>query len=321
MGPLRERKRVKNPTLIGRHAIRDEWIAFRQRYQSFGGALQFRGHVPKQLLRVILTWSSWRTSSRCSTAGHSHQNENRAAPRSHHELPLQGHLKLTIQSKSYKILSLDSQSCGLIKREHTQQTNFKDVRYPTDGPKGFQHFKMGRVRSLVRWLNQAEVLQIWQIFQSWDRVGPTEAPTVRGRNLDDEESAVPGDLRSLLEKEQENPEIYHDRAKEGIVYLDATDWMRGQERWKGLHKTWTQLNERVFEKLNLHAVLTDRWSTNGLSVASLTVNKLMVELHKHSVDIPSKSKKDDLVRLLTDVLNSNQTTCQGGGKPDSRTTL
>eukprot|EP00058_Branchiostoma_floridae_P021998 XP_002607488.1 hypothetical protein BRAFLDRAFT_69920 [Branchiostoma floridae] len=52
---------------------------------------------------------------------------------------------------------------------------------------------------------------------------------------------------------------------------------------KGSIKTWTQLN-----------------------VASRTVHKLRVELRKHGVDIPSRAKKDDLVRMLTDVLGSNQ---------------
>ncbi|CAH1233119.1 Hypp597 [Branchiostoma lanceolatum] len=46
----------------------------------------------------------------------------------------------------------------------------------------------------------------------------------------------------------------------------------------GSVKTWTQLNakqlERVFAKLNLNAVLTDRWSPRGLTIASLSVARL-----------------------------------------------
>ncbi|XP_066299903.1 uncharacterized protein [Branchiostoma lanceolatum] len=77
---------------------------------------------------------------------------------------------------------------------------------------------------------------------------------------------------------------------------------------KGSVKTWTQLNakqlERVFAKLNLNAVLTDRWSPRGLTIASLSVAKLKVELRKHG--LPETGLKAALVERLSRFLESDQ---------------
>ncbi|KAI8487257.1 hypothetical protein Bbelb_350550 [Branchiostoma belcheri] len=71
---------------------------------------------------------------------------------------------------------------------------------------------------------------------------------------------------------------------------------------KGSVKTWTQLNakqlERVFAKINLKAVLQDRWSSRGLRVHSLSVAQLKAELRKHHLD--DTGRKPVLVaRLVT----------------------
>ncbi|XP_078701561.1 uncharacterized protein LOC144927753 [Branchiostoma floridae x Branchiostoma belcheri] len=77
---------------------------------------------------------------------------------------------------------------------------------------------------------------------------------------------------------------------------------------KGSIRTWTQLNakqlERVFEKLDLNAVLTDRWSPAGLTVASLTVAQLKVELQKRGLE--TAGRKDALVKRLSEFLHSDQ---------------
>ncbi|KAI8490599.1 hypothetical protein Bbelb_318670 [Branchiostoma belcheri] len=77
---------------------------------------------------------------------------------------------------------------------------------------------------------------------------------------------------------------------------------------KGSIRTWTQLNakqlERVFEKLDLKAVLTDRWSPAGLTVASLTVAQLKVELQKRGLE--TAGRKDALVKRLSEFLHSDQ---------------
>ncbi|KAI8487200.1 hypothetical protein Bbelb_349980 [Branchiostoma belcheri] len=57
---------------------------------------------------------------------------------------------------------------------------------------------------------------------------------------------------------------------------------------QGSIKTWTQLNakqlERVFAKLDLKAVLMDRWTPRGLTIASLSVAQLKIELRKHGLE-------------------------------------
>ncbi|XP_066263636.1 uncharacterized protein [Branchiostoma lanceolatum] len=77
---------------------------------------------------------------------------------------------------------------------------------------------------------------------------------------------------------------------------------------KGSVKTWTQLNakqlERVFAKLNLNAVLTYRWGPRGLTIASLSVAKLEVELPKHG--LPDTGLKAALVERLSRFLKSDQ---------------
>ncbi|XP_066279013.1 uncharacterized protein [Branchiostoma lanceolatum] len=77
---------------------------------------------------------------------------------------------------------------------------------------------------------------------------------------------------------------------------------------KGSVKTWTQLNakqlEKVFAKLDLKAVLKDRWNSRGLSVHSLSVAQLRVELRKRGVD--DKGRKAVLANRLIDELGSDE---------------
>ncbi|KAI8506439.1 hypothetical protein Bbelb_158660 [Branchiostoma belcheri] len=77
---------------------------------------------------------------------------------------------------------------------------------------------------------------------------------------------------------------------------------------QGSIKTWTQLNakqlERVFAKLDLKAVLMDRWTPRGLTIASLSVAQLKIELRKHGLE--ETGRKPSLVRRLTDFLGSDQ---------------